>query len=228
MRLLFGDGAFVGTGLDLIEQDIARPAEAGGGAEIPEAGGGGGELVQDEEVLAPGNLCNKLLQKLNGVAVLQFGDGLSPNWFVAVSEVKPLHVPHISRGESAHRREGLPKFFSDQLHLRLAPTKRLLLLHNPTPNVPIEEDHFVIDPPCSGKMSRGNARLQFFNELPVVRADGQGGVGGFFYRASPSALASRVDFEIEIGRLVTPPQPPAHRARPSSARCRAPVRCSRP
>ena len=55
VRLLFRDGALVGAGLDLVEQHIARPAEAGGGAEIPEAGGGGGEFVQNEEVLPPGN-----------------------------------------------------------------------------------------------------------------------------------------------------------------------------
>ena len=31
VRLLFRDGAFVGTGFDLVEQDIARPAAAGDG-----------------------------------------------------------------------------------------------------------------------------------------------------------------------------------------------------
>ena len=77
VRLLFRDRAFVGTGLDLVEQDIARPTEAGGGAEIPKAGGGIRELVQDEEVLAPWNFCSNLLQKPSSVAVLQFGDRLS-------------------------------------------------------------------------------------------------------------------------------------------------------
>jgi hypothetical protein len=37
--LLLSYSVFLGTGLDLVEQDITRPAEAGGGAEIPEAGG---------------------------------------------------------------------------------------------------------------------------------------------------------------------------------------------
>jgi len=39
--LFVGDGAFVGPGFDLVEQDVARPAEAGGGAEIPEVFGRG-------------------------------------------------------------------------------------------------------------------------------------------------------------------------------------------
>jgi hypothetical protein len=33
---LVGDRALVGAGLDLVEQDVARPPEAGGGMEIPE------------------------------------------------------------------------------------------------------------------------------------------------------------------------------------------------
>jgi hypothetical protein len=45
--LLFRDGTFVGAGFDLIEQDIPRPAKAGGGAEIPQPGGGVGELFED-------------------------------------------------------------------------------------------------------------------------------------------------------------------------------------
>jgi len=45
VRLLFGDGTLVSAGLDLIKQDIPRPAEARGGAEIPEAGGWVGEFV---------------------------------------------------------------------------------------------------------------------------------------------------------------------------------------
>jgi len=51
--LLFRDGTLVGTGLDLIEQDIARPAEAGGGAEIPKAGGGGAHAEERVRVVAP-------------------------------------------------------------------------------------------------------------------------------------------------------------------------------
>ena len=65
VRFLFRDGTFVGTGLDLIEQDITRPAEAGGGAEIPQPADGIGELVEDQQVLAPWNFRDKLSQNFN-------------------------------------------------------------------------------------------------------------------------------------------------------------------
>jgi hypothetical protein len=63
VRLPFRDGTVVSTGLDLVEQDVARPTETGRGTEIPEASGGDGELIENKEVLAPGDLCDKLAQK---------------------------------------------------------------------------------------------------------------------------------------------------------------------
>jgi hypothetical protein len=81
VSLLLRDRALVGTGLDLIEQHIARPAKAGGGSEIPEAGGRVGELVEDEAVMSPWNFCNKLLQKLARFdATSYFGHSLWPNF----------------------------------------------------------------------------------------------------------------------------------------------------
>ena len=81
MGLLFRHGAFVGPGLDLVEQHIPRPTEAGGGAKIPEPGGGGGELVEDEAVMSPRNFCNQLLQKLARFdATSYFGHSLWPNF----------------------------------------------------------------------------------------------------------------------------------------------------
>jgi hypothetical protein len=73
VRLFLRDGAFISSGLDLIEQDIARPAETGGGAEIPQTGGGGGELVEDQQVLALWDFCDKLSQKFRCGLVGQFG-----------------------------------------------------------------------------------------------------------------------------------------------------------
>ena len=70
---LVRDGALIGTGLDLVEQDIARPAETGGGAEIPQPGGGFGELVEDQEVLAPGDFRDQQSQKFNRGFGGQFG-----------------------------------------------------------------------------------------------------------------------------------------------------------
>ena len=64
--LLLRHRPFVGAGLDLVEQDIARPAEAGGGAEVVEAGGGVGELCQELAGDGPRELLRpSCLQKLS-------------------------------------------------------------------------------------------------------------------------------------------------------------------
>jgi hypothetical protein len=55
VRLLVNDGALVGAGLDLVEKDVARPAEAGGGAEVPEASGRIGEFLEDQKIVPPWN-----------------------------------------------------------------------------------------------------------------------------------------------------------------------------
>jgi len=69
---LVGDRALVGAGLDLVEQDVARPPEAGGGMEIPEAGRGIGNLVENDQVLAPWDFCDELSQKFDGCRALGF------------------------------------------------------------------------------------------------------------------------------------------------------------
>ena len=53
VRFLVRDGAFVGAGLDLVEQDIAGPTEAGGGAQIPEVFGGRFHAPQHQDMMSP-------------------------------------------------------------------------------------------------------------------------------------------------------------------------------
>lgn len=64
VRFLLGHGELEGAGLDLIEQHIARPAETGGGAQIPEARGGGFDLLEDLDVVAPRDCGQQFLNKL--------------------------------------------------------------------------------------------------------------------------------------------------------------------
>ena len=73
---LLRDGAFVSAGLDLVEQDIARPAEAGGGAEIPEAGGGVGELASGLQRVVPRELLRQAVAEM--LVSQQFGHRLWP------------------------------------------------------------------------------------------------------------------------------------------------------
>ena len=60
-----GDCAFVGSGLDLVEQNISSPSEAGCGLQIPKARYGCGYLVDDKQILTPRNFCDKSSQKWN-------------------------------------------------------------------------------------------------------------------------------------------------------------------
>jgi hypothetical protein len=63
VRLLLGDGALVGAGLGLIEQNIAQPAKLGSNAKVIEAGGGIVQFVQDQQIMTPGNFCDNPSQK---------------------------------------------------------------------------------------------------------------------------------------------------------------------
>ena len=116
-----GDGALVGSGLDLIQEDIAAPAKAGGGPEVVEAGAGVGELLEDQKILSPGNSKEQFKAWRNCTAIcgkpfgVRFWDGLSQNcratalgfrrshfwdspsqkWGVAVGKVELPHSPDI-------------------------------------------------------------------------------------------------------------------------------------
>ncbi|OGS05085.1 MAG: hypothetical protein A3G41_04955 [Elusimicrobia bacterium RIFCSPLOWO2_12_FULL_59_9] len=79
MDLFLCHRPFIGSGLDLIEKAIAGPAEPCGGVKVVEAGGRVGELIEDQQIVTPGNFCDKLSQKFNNIHFVQFGDTLSPN-----------------------------------------------------------------------------------------------------------------------------------------------------
>ena len=170
VRLLLGDGAFVSPGLDLIQEDIARPAEPGGGAEVVKPGDGITQFVKNEQVLAPGNFCDKLSQKFDDRFICQFGcslwpnfsvtrfdpswqfgDNLSPNCLVSVDKIKALHIPQIARREAGRGRKRMLQIRCDRFDYRLAPSKCLLLFRNPTSNVPVKQDQVTIDRPCRGE-----------------------------------------------------------------------------
>ena len=55
--------AFQQTTLDLHHQNVARPVVLNGLGDIPAAGLGAGQLVQQHQIVAPGQLCSSLLHK---------------------------------------------------------------------------------------------------------------------------------------------------------------------
>ena len=55
VRFLFRDSSFVGLSFDLIEQNVATPAELRGSAQVVEPGGGVGNPCERIRMVTPGN-----------------------------------------------------------------------------------------------------------------------------------------------------------------------------
>lgn len=84
-----GDGlalAAMERGVDLDGQDVAAPAVLDGGLGVPGADFGGAELVEQDAVVEPGQLCSNLLQN----CLVRPGRGESP------------HVPEVPGREALH------------------------------------------------------------------------------------------------------------------------------
>ena len=204
---LVGDRALVGAGLDLVQQDVARPPQAGGGMEIPEAGHRIGDLIENDQVLAPWDFCDELSQKFDGCRALgfqacscrflslQFCDSLPQNWpcpelrplvrslgkdgGICAGDVESAHVPNIPCRKAGRFWEFSTQVGSDKLHHRLAPSERLLPLHDPLTDIPVEQDDFGVHRADCGNPGGQNSGLQGGDEVAVFRADQQGGVGAF-------------------------------------------------
>jgi len=63
VHLALHEGALIGAGLDLVEQDVATPAKARRGADVVKASCGSGRLIENQEILSPWDFCDKLPQK---------------------------------------------------------------------------------------------------------------------------------------------------------------------
>ena len=143
VRLLFLHGALVGAGLDLVEQDTARPAKLRRGAQVEKAGGGVSDLVENQKVMTPRNLCDKLPQNSIVAALIQFGHSLWPKLALAeegpllnlatgcrqidscgVSKIEALHVPHDCAAKNRWCEERCPADRSTSRSIdRLAPSE---------------------------------------------------------------------------------------------------------
>src|ERR671925_1496025 len=62
VRLSVRQRPLISSGLNLIKQNVAAPAEFSRGAEVVETGNGVFAAIQEQHVVTPWNFCNKLLQ----------------------------------------------------------------------------------------------------------------------------------------------------------------------
>jgi hypothetical protein len=137
--LFIGDCAFVGTGLDLVEQNISSPSETCCGLKIPKARERRWHFVEDNQILSPGDFCDKPSQKWNGSfggrnlmgpfwnfcdnlpqsGIFQnlgnFLRGLNQKMCVRVEKIESAHVPDIPCREAGGLRKFPAKIGRDQL-----------------------------------------------------------------------------------------------------------------
>ncbi|OQB96671.1 MAG: hypothetical protein BWX86_00635 [Verrucomicrobia bacterium ADurb.Bin122] len=105
----FRERALVGAGFDLVEQYGTAPAEASRGLEVIETGSGVFGLVENEQVMAPGDFCDKLPQKLIGRALPPmrgFCGKLSQKVRGGISGVESAHIPEVAGGKAPRLRKG--------------------------------------------------------------------------------------------------------------------------
>ena len=85
-----------------------------------------------------------------------------------ICRVKPPNVPDITWRKSTHFRERPSQIRGYHFDHGVAPAVRLLFLHNPASDVPVEQDGIVRDSACSRCASADDAGFQFFDKLLVV------------------------------------------------------------
>lgn len=62
-------GPLVGFGFDLIQEHAARPAELRRGAQVVQTSSRSLDLIEQLDVMAPGNSCNSLLQNFRRIVI---------------------------------------------------------------------------------------------------------------------------------------------------------------
>jgi len=116
-------------GLDLVNQNVATPSVLNGRFGVPDTVFGSLDAIQDADIVAPRNLCNKLLH----------------NCFIRPGLAERSHVFQISRREALHvgeRSLGVRRQAVD--HFR-APVFPFLPVEDIAADLPVEQDQFPID-----------------------------------------------------------------------------------
>ncbi|KFB71509.1 MAG: hypothetical protein AW09_003350 [Candidatus Accumulibacter phosphatis] len=120
----------------------------------------------------------------------QFFHKLCEKFRSGVCAVKLQHPPHILHGKAGRSRKCRLEILGHQLNDRFAPAQHLLFVDDPAPDIPVKHDQFVIDLPCRRNAGIRDARLECFDELPVIGIARQVGIRRYFHLASPSSIFS--------------------------------------
>lgn len=115
--------------LDLVDEDVTRPAMFDGGPRVPKPLSVVLELVQECDILAPGQLCNDLLHNL----LVGPGQGQFP------------HIFQVSRRETSHVWELRMQIRRQLIDDAGAPLVSGLPLNDLPSDSPVQQDHFAVD-----------------------------------------------------------------------------------
>lgn len=138
--------------LDLGQQHAAAPAALRGGAQVVEPGGGVFHLVDQQEVVSPGNFCDKLLK----------------NWVARIFHVNSPHRPHVLARKPPHVRKLRPQIRRQPFNHRLPPARRALFLDNAPPDVPVQQYQLPVHRPPGLDPGGLDPALHFGKEMGVV------------------------------------------------------------
>lgn len=112
------------AGLNLMDEYISRPAVLRGRGDIVQAGRFISDLLQQRQVVVPGDLCKRRLHKRR----------------IGVSFRKAPHILEVARRQPFHRRKLAAQFGRELVNNLRAPALHLLLGENELANVPIEHE----------------------------------------------------------------------------------------
>src|SRR5439155_5820488 len=134
----------VEAALNLHYQDVPAPAVRYGLLCIPEPLNGALHVIEQSDIMAPRQFCNKLLQ----------------NCFLRPRLGKRLHIAEVTRGEPPHFRKLRSKVFCQTLDHLCSPTIFTLTDQNVFPYSPIEKNELLVHSLCCPHLRRPNLALQ--------------------------------------------------------------------
>lgn len=142
----------VEPGVDLGLEDGPAPAVLDAGPGVPLPLGGVLDLVEEPQVVAPGDLCNGLLHD----RLLGPGGGEGP------------HVLEVAGREARHLRERLPEVAGELVDDLGSPAPLLLPQQDVPADAPVEQDELAVDGERGLDARGADAPLELLEELAVA------------------------------------------------------------
>jgi hypothetical protein len=183
---------FVGAGLDLIQENVSRPAVARRCVQVEQALRRLLDLQQQVDVVTPGHgqhhfshtLCESFGAPgrccfLGLIRPFYFSHSLCEKLRYGVCLVKLPHSPKVGGRKSGCTRERTLQITREPIDHAITPTQRCLLLPNRGSDVPVQAHEFSVDGARRRSSCSADTGGQLADESGVVEGDGSLAVHGF-------------------------------------------------